>query len=138
MGQAQEVNPREPDGGSREASDRRAAVSQGRRRGTRRLVKARTVPARGERAGSVGGGFMGAKPPKHQVSLALAAGRRGETPTAAAPGTEASMATLRPESPVSDERVMEARVSREHLKSARPRVQANHGSPGLDGLTVGA
>ncbi len=62
---------------------------------------------------------------------------RGEPPTAATPGTEASMAKLRTESPVSDERVMEEVVSRENLKRARQRVKANQGSPGIDGMTVG-
>jgi hypothetical protein len=55
----------------------------------------------------------------------------------AAPGTEASMATLRTESPVRDERGRAERVSREHLTSALPRVQANHGSAGIEGMTVG-
>jgi hypothetical protein len=65
------------------------------------------------------------------------ADRRGETPTAATQGTEASLAQLRTESPVRDERVMEEMVSREHLPRARPRVKAHHGRPGLDGLPVG-
>jgi RNA-directed DNA polymerase len=47
------------------------------------------------------------------------------------------MAKLRTESPVSDERVMEEMVSRENLKKALPRVKANQGSPGIDGMTVG-
>ena len=80
---------------------------------------------------------MGAKPQKNQLSLALAADRRGETPTAATQGTEASMAKPRTESPVRDERVMEEMVSRENLKRALPRVKANQGSPGIDGMTVG-
>jgi RNA-directed DNA polymerase len=80
---------------------------------------------------------MGAKQQKNQLSLAFAADSRGETPTAATQGTEASMAKLRTESPVSDERVMEEIVSRENLKRALQRVKANQGSPGIDGMTVG-
>ena len=80
---------------------------------------------------------MGAKQQKNQLSLAFMADRRGETPTAATEGTEASMAKLWTESPVSDERVMEEIVSRENLKSALQRVKANQGSPGIDGMTVG-
>jgi hypothetical protein len=87
--------------------------------------------------GQSAGFFMGATQQKHQLSLALAADRRGEPPTAATPGTEASMAQLRTESPVRDERVMEEMVSRENLQRALPRVQANQGSPGIDGMTVG-
>jgi len=80
---------------------------------------------------------MGAKQQKNQLSLAFAADSRGETPTAATQGTEASMAKPRTESPVSDERVMEEIVSRENLKRALQRVKANQGSPGIDGMTVG-
>jgi RNA-directed DNA polymerase len=80
---------------------------------------------------------MGAKQQKNQLSLAFVADKRGETPTAAAQGTEASMAKLRTESPVSDERVMEEMVSRENLQRALQRVKANQGSPGIDGMTVG-
>jgi RNA-directed DNA polymerase len=47
------------------------------------------------------------------------------------------MAKLRTESPVSDERVREEIVSRENLKKALQRVQANQGSPCIDGMTVG-
>jgi RNA-directed DNA polymerase len=47
------------------------------------------------------------------------------------------MAKPRTESPVSDERVREESVSRENLKRALPRVKANQGSPGSDGMTVG-
>jgi hypothetical protein len=81
---------------------------------------------------------MGAQPQTNQVRRACAADRRGETPTAATQGTEASMATPRPERPVRDERVRAERVSREHLKSALQRGQANHGRSGLEGMTVGA
>jgi hypothetical protein len=80
---------------------------------------------------------MGATQQKNQLSLAFAADRRGETPTAATPGTEASVAQLRAESPVHDARVMEEMVSCDNLRSARQRVQANQGSRGLDGMTVG-
>jgi RNA-directed DNA polymerase len=80
---------------------------------------------------------MGAKQQKNQLSLAFMADKRGETPTAATQGTEASMAKLRTESPVSGERVMEEIVSRENLKRALQRVKANQGSPGIEGRTVG-
>ncbi len=80
---------------------------------------------------------MGAKQQKNQLSLAFMADSRGETPTAATEGTEASMATPWTESPVSDERVREEIVSRENLKRALQRVKANQGSPGIDGMTVG-
>jgi RNA-directed DNA polymerase len=80
---------------------------------------------------------MGAKQQKNQLSLAFMADSRGETPTAATQGTEAAMAKLRTESPVSDERVMEEMVSRENLRRALQRVKANQGSPGIDGMTVG-
>jgi RNA-directed DNA polymerase len=80
---------------------------------------------------------MGAKQQNNQWSLAFMADSRGEPPTAATQGTEASRAKLRTESPVSDERVMEEIVSREHLQRALQRVKANQGSPGIDGMTVG-
>ena len=60
---------------------------------------------------------MGAKQQKNQLSLAFAADSRGETPTAATQGTEASMAKPQTESLVSDERVMEEIVSRANLKT---------------------
>lgn len=62
---------------------------------------------------------------------------RGEPPTAATHGTAASRAKLRTERPVSDARVLEEMVAREHRKRVRQRVKANRGSPGLKGMTVG-
>jgi RNA-directed DNA polymerase len=81
-------------------------------------------------------GVRGAQPQKTQVSLAFMAARRGETPTAAPHGTEASRAKPWTASPVSDTRVMAELVSRAPRKSALQRVKANHGSPGREGMTV--
>jgi hypothetical protein len=71
MCQAKEVNPLETDGGSREASYRMAEVSRGRSSWTRRLVKARTAPERGERDGSVGGVFHGSQAAEKPVEPGL-------------------------------------------------------------------
>jgi hypothetical protein len=80
MCQAKEVNPLETACGSREASDRLAEVSNGRRRRTRRLVKARMVPERGAREGSVGGGFPGSQAAEQPVEPGLCGRQQGCTP----------------------------------------------------------
>jgi RNA-directed DNA polymerase len=68
--------------------------------------------------------------------LAFTAESRGEAPTAAAQGTEPFAAKRQPESPADTQRVMEAVCSPDNLWKALKRVQANKGSPGMDGMTV--
>jgi hypothetical protein len=71
MCQAEEVNPLETDRGSREASYCMAEVSRGHSSWTRRAVKARTVPERGERDGLVGGVFHGSQAAEKPVESGL-------------------------------------------------------------------
>ncbi len=61
---------------------------------------------------------------------------RGEAPEAAWEGTEPPTARRGTESPADTERLMEEVCHRENLIKALEQVQANKGSPGVDGLTV--
>ena len=81
---------------------------------------------------------MGGKRQKNQLSLAFMTESRSEAPRAVVGGTEPSMAGRVTESPVFIERLMgSGRVPhRENLVTAYRRVQANKGSPGMDGMTV--
>ena len=72
-----------------------------------------------------------------QSHLAFGSGDRGEALQAIPQGTEPSMAKRDPESPAGHEQMMEAICDRENLRKALKRVQANKGSSGIDGMTVG-
>ena len=73
---------------------------------------------------------------KNQLRLAFRRSR-GETPTAAArEGTEPPDGEARTRKPGITESLMEEVCERENLKEAWHRVQANQGSPGVDGMTV--
>ena len=79
---------------------------------------------------------MSDKRQKNQLYLAFPAAGRGEAPKAAGEGTESLAAKRSRESPATDERLMEAICERENCRQALARVQANQGSPGVDGMTV--
>jgi len=74
---------------------------------------------------------------KNQMWLAFTSEGRGEAPTADVPGTETLAAKRDTERPAEDERIMEEICSQENLWKAIRQVQANKGSPGVDGMTVG-
>jgi RNA-directed DNA polymerase len=71
-----------------------------------------------------------------QLKLAFMSESRGEAPMADVQGTEPSAAERPPQSPALTEPTMEAVCNRENLWKALKRVQANKGSPGIDGMTV--
>ena len=72
-----------------------------------------------------------------QLHLAFTSESRGETPMADVRGTEPPAAKRTTESPARTEQLMEAVCSRENLQKALKQVQANKGSAGIDGMTVG-
>jgi RNA-directed DNA polymerase len=72
-----------------------------------------------------------------QLKLAFLADPTGEAPRAASEGTEPPAAKRSPESPAMAEPWMEAVCNRDNLWKALKQVQANKGSPGIDGMTVG-
>jgi len=71
-----------------------------------------------------------------QLQLAFMSEGRGEAPRADLEGIEPPAVKRQPESPAHTERMMEAVCNRENLWKAIKRVQANKGSPGMDGMTV--
>jgi RNA-directed DNA polymerase len=79
---------------------------------------------------------MSGRRQKSQLELAFPAESRGEAPTAVGEGTEPRVAKREAEGPAAVERLMEEVCERENLKQALRRVQANRGSPGVDGMTV--
>jgi RNA-directed DNA polymerase len=79
---------------------------------------------------------MGRKWQKNQMLLAFMAEGRDEFPMAAVEGTELAMAKREPESPTQTDLLMEEVCQRDNLWKALKRVQANKGSPGVDGMTV--
>ena len=79
---------------------------------------------------------MSGKRQNNQLELAFMASGRGEAPKAAREGTDPPMATRGTESPADTERLMEEVCQRENLIKALRQVQANKGSPGVDGMTV--
>ncbi len=79
---------------------------------------------------------MSGKRQKNQLELAFMAESRGETPRDGQQGTEPPVAKQEPESPAVNEPLMEEICERENLKEAWKRVQANRGSPGIDGITI--
>jgi len=79
---------------------------------------------------------MSDKRQKNQLVLAFREEGRGETPSTSQEGTESLMAKREAENPALGERLMEEVCERENCKQALARVQANKGSPGVDGMTV--
>ena len=79
---------------------------------------------------------MSGKRQKTQLQLAFMSDSRGEAPRADVRGTEPSTAKRSTESPANIEQWMEAVCSRENLRKALKRVEANKGSAGMDGITV--
>jgi len=79
---------------------------------------------------------MSGKRQNIQLELAFDAEGRGEAPTAAAAGTEPSMADRGTERPVLSERLMEEVVEPRNMKKALKRVMANKGAAGIDGVSV--
>jgi RNA-directed DNA polymerase len=73
-----------------------------------------------------------------QLRLAFAVDGRGEALDANRQGTEPLAAKRTPESPAEEERLMEEVCDRKNLEIAWKRVRENKGSPGVDGLTIGA
>jgi RNA-directed DNA polymerase len=73
---------------------------------------------------------------KNQLYLAFMSESRDEVPTTGVRGTEPPAAKQEPESPAEDERLMEEVCSLGNLWKALKQVQANKGSPGVDGMTV--
>lgn len=73
---------------------------------------------------------------KTQTELAFPSVGRGETLSTDEEGSESSMAERAPERPATTEKLMEEVCKRSNLEKALKRVQANHGSPGIDGMTV--
>jgi RNA-directed DNA polymerase len=79
---------------------------------------------------------MGRKRQKNQMLLAFMAEGRDEFPTAAVEGTELPVAKQDSKSPTQTDSLMEEVCQRDNLWKALKRVQANKGSPGVDGMTV--
>jgi RNA-directed DNA polymerase len=71
-----------------------------------------------------------------QLTLAFAEEGRSEAPKASRRGSESSTAGRNPERPANPELLMEEVCERRNLHVALRRVQANKGSPGIDGMTV--
>jgi RNA-directed DNA polymerase len=80
---------------------------------------------------------MSGKRQNNQWELAFMASGMGESLDAAHEGTEPQMATRSTESPAKNQQRMEEVCRRENLFEALRRVQANKGSPGMDGMSVG-
>ncbi len=99
--------------------------------------KARTVLPQGSQwKGKYDAQLMGDKRQKNQRRLAFMAEGRGEASMAVRGGTELPVAKREPESLASTEQLMEEVCQRKNLEMALKRVQANKGSPGVDGMTV--
>jgi hypothetical protein len=80
---------------------------------------------------------MSDKRQKNQLVLAFTEEGRSEAPKASQEGTESRTAKCETERPASDEQLMEEVCERENCWQAYKRVQANQGSPGIDGMKVG-
>lgn len=72
-----------------------------------------------------------------QRELDFSSSPAGEAREAAREGTESFLTGHGAERPASTNRLMEEVCERANLKNAWQRVQANKGSPGVDGMTVG-
>ena len=82
---------------------------------------------------------MDGQRPNIQLSLAFPTEGRGEAPPEPArEGTEPPAAQRDTERLASTERLMEEVCERDNLRQALQRVRTNRGSPGADGMTVGA
>jgi RNA-directed DNA polymerase len=79
---------------------------------------------------------MSTKRQKIQLELAFPRAGEGEALSASGERAEVFMANPGTQSPACTERLMEEILERENLKQALKRVQANQGSPGVDGRTV--
>src|SRR6202165_547289 len=79
---------------------------------------------------------MSDKRQKNQLMLAFTDESRSEAPRVSAEGTESLAAKRGTESLAMGEQLMEEVCGRENCKQALARVQANHGSAGVDGMTV--
>ncbi len=79
---------------------------------------------------------MSGKRQNNQLELAFAAGGRGAAPEDSHEGTEPRPATRTIESPADTEQPMEEVCQCANLTEALRQVQANKGSPGIDGMTV--
>jgi RNA-directed DNA polymerase len=79
---------------------------------------------------------MSGRQQKIQLELAFGGEGRGEAPTAPYKGTETLKAKPAPESPASDDNLMEEVCERDNLKEALKQVRRNKGAPGIDGMTV--
>src|SRR5215467_1471699 len=71
-----------------------------------------------------------------QIELDFSSTPTGEAREAGREETESSRTANGPERPASTNRLMEEICERENLKAALQQVQANKGSPGVDGMTV--
>jgi RNA-directed DNA polymerase len=76
------------------------------------------------------------RPKDRQMKLAFMSEGRGEAPDAGVQGAEAPPAKPNPEHPTDTHRMMEVICSRDNLQKALKKVQANKGSPGVDGMSV--
>ena len=79
---------------------------------------------------------MSGRRQKTQLSLAFASEGRGDAPDTERQRAEPLTAKRHPESPATDERLMEEVCQRENLKVAWKRVREDKGSPGVDGMTI--
>jgi len=79
---------------------------------------------------------MGGKRQKNQMLLAFMTESRDELPTAGVEGIEPRVVEQNSESPTRTDSLMEEVCQRDNLWRALKRVQANKGSPGVDGMTV--
>ena len=75
---------------------------------------------------------------EHQLQLAFMVGTTGEAPRPGQSRAESPNAGHGTERPLCTERVMEEMVHEENAKRALRQVRRNHGSPGVDGMTVAA
>ena len=74
--------------------------------------------------------------PNNQLELAFDLSPTGEAREQASEGTESVVTEHSTESPTDTEHLMEEVCDPANLKQALRQVQANRGSPGVDGMTV--